>query len=324
MSKRLVHIWPYKKLLDLIFKAIKYWKKNEHIHDSGKFNLIIYPYSKFNDKKYKTYSYFTDEEHIRGSKLMENLGISHKKKWICVHNRDPLFLEKTQPKSLYPKNWDWSYHNYRNFPVSTLRLASEYFAQKGYFVLRMGSVVEEKFSCNNEKIIDYSNSSCRSDFLDVYLLAHCAAYLGSDSGIYTVPLVFKKPIFFVNFSPILIHVNTWFNPYVFIFQRMKNTQTGKLLSLRDILSKFSYNPDARLFKQHNVDLVNNSPEEIKSTAIDLEKHLKGEAIITNTEDQKIQDEFWKIYFSLADKKKIFPFRPKVSPFFLRNNLDLLD
>ena len=79
----------------------------------------------------------------------------------------------------WPSHYDsWSYHSYRNFSVESLKLAAEFFADKGYFVLRMGKVVEEKLHSNNKKIIDYANTNLRSDFADMYLLANCEAYFG--------------------------------------------------------------------------------------------------------------------------------------------------
>ena len=146
--------------------------------------------------------YFAKDEIDKGSKLIAQFGLTNQDKWICIHNRDSSYLNKT-----FPKN-DWSYHLYRNFSVQSFTSAANFFVSKGYYVLRMGSVVDEKFITNNDKIIDYANSKFRSDFLDVYLLANCNFFFGSDSGVGIIPLTFQKPCYGINhaFLYFIVHV----------------------------------------------------------------------------------------------------------------------
>ena len=103
-----------------------------------------------------------------------------------------------------------------------MKSAAEFFASKGYFVLRMGKIVGEKLYSDNEKIIDYANSKLRSDFFDMYLLANCEAYLGSESGIFPVALVFKKPVYLINTATTTIFSMTKFNNRIFTFKRIKH------------------------------------------------------------------------------------------------------
>ena len=69
---------------------------------------------------------------------------------------------------------DWSYHDFRHTDINNFLLAAEELTKKGYYVFRMGVVVEKKFQTKNPKIIDYANSTLRSDFMDVYLGAKCS------------------------------------------------------------------------------------------------------------------------------------------------------
>ena len=46
--------------------------------------------------------------------------------------------------------------------------------------------------------------------------------------------------------------------------------------------------------------------------------------IINDDDEKIRDEFWKIYFKITGRDQIRNHLPKISPSFLRNNIDLLN
>ena len=55
---------------------------------------------------------------------------------------------------------------------------------------------------------------------------------------------------------------------------------------------------------------------------EINNEIKG-LQIEDKEDIKMQKEFWKIYLSYVDKKDIGHIQTKISPSFLRNNLDLL-
>ena len=97
-----------------------------------------------------------------------------------------------------------------------------------------------------------------------------------------------------------------------------------MLTLREILkSNFAYTAISDDFKKSNVLPVDNSKEDLKSLAIENDNDLNGH-LSYDDEDLKIQKEFWNIYLRFADKKKIGNFQPRISPSFLRKNLDLLN
>ena len=117
---------------------------------------------------------------------------------------------------------------------------------------------------------------------------------------------------------------TWFCPWLIIFKRIKDLKTGKLLSIKEILnSDFANTKNKHEFDEHNVALVENTSEDIKSLAVEIVKGFQKQPI-EDKEDVKIQKEFWKLYYDFANKKKIGNVRPRISPSYLRNNLDLLN
>ena len=71
---------------------------------------------------------------------MEKFNLKNSDKWICIHNRDSAFKKKTY---LNPK--DEFEHSYRNFDINLMLDAAEYFTSLGYFVFRMGAIVEKPF-----------------------------------------------------------------------------------------------------------------------------------------------------------------------------------
>ena len=105
---------------------------------------------------------------------------------------------------------------------------------------------------------------------------------------------------------------------------MKDLKTGKLLSVKEILnSDFAYPLSTHIYNKYGVTLIENTSEDIKSLAIEIFKGFEGQPI-EDKEDLRIQKEFWKIYYHFIDKNKIRNVQPKISPSFLRKNLDLLN
>ena len=78
-------------------------------------------------------------------------------------------------------------------------------SEKNLYCFRMGSAVINKLEHINPRIIDYANSEDQSDFLDVYLGSRCFFSVYSDSGISLIPVVFNRPIAFVNWC-IITHL----------------------------------------------------------------------------------------------------------------------
>ena len=95
-------------------------------------------------------------------------------KFICLNVRDSQFLKK-----LFKLDLD--YHSYRNANIDDFLLCCDELTKLGYYVIRMG-VVTEKIETKNDKIIDYSNSKYRSDFMDFYLGINCEFCITTGSG----------------------------------------------------------------------------------------------------------------------------------------------
>ena len=67
-------------------------------------------------------------------------------KWVCIHNRDSKYLNEHL-------NGDYNYHDYRNFSVKDMISASEFLANKGFYVIRVGSKTKEKLNSKNKKLL---------------------------------------------------------------------------------------------------------------------------------------------------------------------------
>lgn len=322
MSKRLLNILPYMRILQVLCKAFKFFNKEEHILNLDKSSF----YSSFHLTKnnIKPHIYFTEKELEYGSKLLIEMGISKSNNIVCVSNRDSLYLDKASPGKWSSKFNSWSYHNHRDFPVQTLELASDLFTKKGFHVLRMGKFVKEKLYLKNPKVIDYANSRYKSDFMDIYLPSKCKFSLCGDGGLALIPYIFNKPVYGINFSSTMLWEKN--RPYLslFIFKRIKNLENGKKFSIKEILkSNFAFAGTANIFDENRAKPIDNTAKEIEIFASEIDKHINGEEVF-DKEDLKIQKDFWDTYIKYSNKNEIDPIMyKKISPSFLKNNIDLL-
>ena len=141
---------------------------------------------------------FTKEEEVYGFKLINKLGIPNDCQFVCINNRDSAYLDSTNP---FP-NIDWSYHKFRDFSIKDFKLTIDKLIQRGYFVIRMGSIVKGHLNYSDKRYIDYSNSIYQSDFLDIFLSSKCKFFISSDF----------RPIFycFISYLKILLKITSMF------------------------------------------------------------------------------------------------------------------
>ena len=313
MWARMITIMPGAWLWKLLDRSCQFWTRGDthHVKLDG-----IASYRLFLSTQ--PHLSFTEEEELRGGELMAQLGIPADKSFICLHNRDSEYLNKALGGS-------WAYHDYRDFSVQDMVLAAEELTRRGYYVLRMGSIVAEALVSINPKIIDYAMNSLRSDFADIYLMAKSIAYFGGDSGINTVPTIFRKPIFYINFSPGLVYiVLTHYCPWPFIMKRPLHRETQRLLSLREMLEAgLTGACTSQQFEDAGVELVSNTPEEIRDLAVEVDERLKGRWQ-PQPEDEELQQRFCDIFRQYTPPDLRGDVQVRIGASFLRKHIYLLD
>tara|TARA_B110000037_G_C16985695_1_gene450960 strand:- start:397 stop:975 length:579 start_codon:yes stop_codon:yes gene_type:complete len=157
----------------------------------------------------------------------------------------------------------------------------------------MGKKVLKPLKSRNAKIIDYTNSKMRSDFMDIYLGAKCTFCISTWLGFDSVPFVFRKPIAFI-FLP-FGHLITENEKDLLITKHHLNKTTGKRLTISEIFSaNIALSFSSEMFKKNNVELEENTPEEIKDFVIEMEERLSGKWKETQ-EDLILQNSFWQIF-----------------------------
>jgi putative glycosyltransferase (TIGR04372 family) len=275
--------------------------------------------------KYPTQICFTSDEEKFGKKELFKLGVPPGKPFVCLIVRDSRYLDPMQIGVSDIKN------NYRNSNIENYYLAAENLAKMGYYVLRMGANVNKPFTSLNPMIIDYATNGSRTDFMDVYLGANCEFCISTGTGFDALPMIFRRPIVFVNYTPIEYFLTSR-KELISIPRHHFSFNLNRRLSFSEILKNgFGTFLDASLFEKFGIELVENSPEEISDVVVEMAKRVKG-TWISNSKDDKLQDKFWFIFkrdshfFHKDDfgNQQHGDIKGKIGANFLRSNQELLD
>ena len=242
-----------------------------------------------------------DENFIKkGNDFLKSINVPNDAQIICLIVRENAYLKKKFPN----KNWD--YHEYRNCNIENYKMAINAATERGYYVFRMGQYVEKKVKIDgNDKFIDYS-SNFRSDFLDIYLAYRCKFCITTSTGWDCVPaFTFRKPILYTNYTPVG-NLLTYSPNFLFSIKTHYDYKNQKKLSLKEISqSPFAFANNTKLFKESNIELIENSPEDLKDLTIEMIEKLDGNMKISE-EDERLQKIFWKQYVEYFNLKNIKP------------------
>lgn len=259
MWKRVLRIWPR-----FIFYPIKIVNKilpggNLHEFSSSCEDRDVH---NLYDKT-RPHLYFTENEENKGFHGLLNLGISRESKFICLIVRDSAYLP------------DHHYHSYRDGDIQSYLLACEELTKRGYYVLRMGAVVKEKINSKNPKIIDYATNGARSDFMDIFLGAKCEYCISTSTGFDAIPTIFRKPNIFITVP--VGYIYTFSRNFLSITKHHFSIKDGHELSLDEIFdNKVAYSLTSKEFEENGVYLVDNTPEEIRDLAIEMDDRIKAD------------------------------------------------
>lgn len=275
MYGRVMRVDPTKftRLVSLVNSMFKGWER--HVCSAHQVDRDIYGLY----EKQPPHIKFTPAEEKKGEKILRKWGIPEGAKWVCLIVRDSAYLPTL------------TYHSYRDSNIQDYLMAALEMAERGYYVFRMGAKVERKFKVHHPRIIDYATDGKRSDFMDAYLGANCEFCVSSGTGFDAIPVVFRKPVCFVNYVPIE-YLNTWVKGLGIWKHHFKD---GQRMSLKDIYacqaSQFTF---SHMFQDERIVLVDNSPEEIADAVVEMMAMVEGPVEYSETHKEQ-QEAFWKSF-----------------------------
>ena len=308
MWKRVLRIWPHYFMYPvmIINKLIPGGECHEiktSNHDRDVHNLF---------DKSSVHISFSDQEEIYGASELRKHGIPEGAKFVCLIVRDSAYLEELP------------YHSYRDGNIQQYVMACEELANRGYYVIRMGAKVKNSINSKHPKIIDYATSGSRSEFMDIYLGAKCSFCISTSTGFDSIPAIFRKPIAFVTVP--FSYIFTFSSKYISITKHHISKEDGRELSFSEICSmKLDVALSSSDYHKKNIELVENSPEEIRDLVIEMADRLEG-VWIEPTDDIKNRERF-KYIFSrcqLSNKRHLHgEFYSHIGALFLKHNSHLL-
>jgi putative glycosyltransferase (TIGR04372 family) len=234
---------------------------------------------------------FTPEEESRGKAGLRAMGIPEGSEFICLIVRDSAYLRSIAPEG----NPDhYNYHDYRDGEVQNYVLAAEALADLGYYVIRMGAVVKEPLNSPHPRVIDYATNGMRSDFMDIYLGAHCLFCIGIGTGFDRVPVIFRRPVAYVNFVPVG-YLDTYLQNALFLCKKHWLLSEQRWLSFEEIFRDgVGFCLSSLDYATRGVQVVENTPEEIKSLVVEMVERLKG-TWQGRPGDDELQRRFWELF-----------------------------
>ena len=290
---------------NILNKYLLYILKNKLIEDkyycnieqkSNAYNLFIHK---------KPMIQFQEYDVRKGKRGLEKLKI--KKPFVCIFARDSQYLNTTFK---YDK---WVQNDCRDSDIDTNDLAIQYLIDKGYNVVRVGSLVSKELRFKHPKCIDYPYSGLRSDFMDIFLLSECAFAIGGHSGIMDICNAFAKVRLGVNIIPIDGPTYATKDD-IYIPKKLK--LNGEYLGLRKYLEIMNYSElnhfKSQTYEKLDIEIENNSSKEI----LMIVKEYLGD-ITHNDTDAKLLKKYYEIH---ENSKQFSEVKTKIGIQFLRDNL----
>ena len=297
MWKRILRIWPVWWILPSLRRVNRLipggvvHEIGDNSHDDRDVHNLL--------DQFPPHLKFTAEEEVCGEAGLRRMVMPAGTPFVCLIVRDSAYLDAHQSK-------DWSYHNYRDSDTRNYVLAAEELADRGYFVIRMGAKVRDAMKSSHPRVIDYASNGMRSDFMDVYLGAKCAFCISSSTGFDALPLIFRRPIVFVNLVP-LGYLWTFRSQVIGITRHHVSLQEDKELTLREIFTQgVGFGLGTSYFEIKGIRLIENTPEEIRDVAVEMAERLNG-TWQPGPDDDALQHRFWEIY--PVDAMDIYQNRP---------------
>ncbi len=139
------------------------------------------------NEKYK-YRFDISIQNLNKQQMLElvyQLGIPPNAWFVCLHVRESGFRN------------DKGRREYRNSNINSYIPAINHITSNGGWVVRMGDNSMSKLP-KLKNVIDYPHTSSKSELMDLVLIKLCYFFIGTQSGIYDVAVLFNKPILLLN------------------------------------------------------------------------------------------------------------------------------
>jgi len=314
MWKRVIRVWPNWFMVS-VFRVNNFFPGSASHRIPNTTSTCLDVHNMLDESKPRLY--FSEQEVANGELILRKMGIDGHSRFVCFIVRDSAYT-----KAVFPEK-DMSYHDYRNCDVDDYVLGAEALADRGLFVLRMGSIVSKPLRSNHPRVIDYANSEFRSEFMDIFLGAHCLFCVSDGLGFYAIPAAFHKPNAYVNYSPFHMFYSSRACD-LGIAKTVKHLESGKRLRLSEMgrngVAQFSHTDQ---YQAAGLEVESNSPEEIRDLMLEMLDRLENKWS-TQPGDEQRQQKFWTLFSEVIGEERNIchgEIRSRYGAQFLRDNQD---
>ena len=251
-----------------------------------------------------------------GFSQLKKIGISEKDWWVCFHVRDSQYLKK-----LY-KNKDMSYHDYRDFSEESLHEGVIEVTKRGGFAILMSEKDKSPKFKNNDLVVQYNKNTFKSDFLDIFLAANAKFFIGSSSGLTTVPKILGTPVGVSNQIGFNFLLNQ--KKSLMIFKKLFDTKNNKILTYDNILEIGLFDKQkghdlntTKYLTERNLKAIENNSAEIIGLVRDMFDIVEKKNKIKYEVD--LQNNFKKLFYSRHENIDL---AGNIAPSFIKLNSNL--
>lgn len=228
---------------------------------------------------------FLPEENARAKSWLRKIGWREDEPFICLLVRDSAYL-KADP--LHNRR-DWNYHNYRDSDIDTYLPAANWLGNQGAWIFRMGKTMAKPIDSIHPKVIDYAFHRDRSDFLDIWLFAHCSLCISTGTGPDYISDIYRRPLLILNYLPFSLLVS-WSNA-VHLPKNLVWEENGLSLTFREHLEN-SY-AHTEQYENAGIRYIDLTHEQILEAVKERWQRNQGTWVDTE-EDLKRHNRFWEI------------------------------
>jgi putative glycosyltransferase (TIGR04372 family) len=263
---------------------------------------------------------FSTEEISVGKEFLSQFGLVPFGKFVCLNVRDDSYLKITRGHKKFLK------HTHRNADIGTYLPAAEYLAERGYTVFRMGASAKDLLSSSHSKVIDYAANGMRTEFLDIYLGAHCGFCISTCSGWDEIPKMFNRQVMFANIVPIL-EINVLTRPVLIYPKQLIDLKTNQLLNINDALNRGLANQSNPYeFQKNGVGVVDLTSDELLAATAEMSARIEG-TFVETPEQKQMQAQLKQLlstHPTLQPAPNYYPIRAEFVSCFLSKYRNYLD
>lgn len=235
------------------------------------------------------YFSISPEMRARGEPMLRRMGITPGDKVVGFHAR----TAGTHARA--------AYHDYRNASLENHEPLLRFLLEQGYWVIRLGDRHMPDMGFTHPRLVDLPKQPDYRDFMDVVVADRSVFGLVGDSGPEAIFRIMGKPIFRVNCAA-THHV--WLRPDdLLLLKNYRDKRSGQALGYRELLERgLSTVVAARDLDRHQVDIIENSADELLAAGMEMLDRLDGKG----PDDAVTQARFRQIGAEFAERFKALP------------------